>query len=108
MPFRTLAADLGAYRTSEPKFRGKGGLVAGQDPRLHQGVRRREAPAPGVVYDEPAVMDGAVGIFGAHFDVFAGTKTMAKRVKLPSAAHVWFPGIERRIGPSYTYGLYDK
>ena len=51
------------------------------------------------------VNDTGGGIFGAHFDVFVGTRALRKQVKLPEFSQVWFAGIEQRIPPGYTYGL---
>ncbi len=49
--------------------------------------------------------DTGGAIFGAHFDLFVGTRALRKQVKLPEFGQVWFAGIEQRIPPGYTYGL---
>ncbi len=104
-PFRTLAADLGAYRTSDPRFRDKGGLVP-------SGTRVFVAELAGVRLPDRSTHDGwcvvndtGGAIFGAHFDVFAGTRTLAKQVPLPAVGHVWFEESEERCPRDYTYGL---
>ncbi len=51
------------------------------------------------------VNDTGGAIFGAHFDVFTGTRALRKRLELPEFGQVWFAGIEQRIAPDYTYGL---
>lgn len=49
--------------------------------------------------------DTGGGIFGAHFDLFVGTTTMAKLNPVPNRAHVWFDGCENKLGDNYSYGL---
>jgi hypothetical protein len=41
------------------------------------------------------VNDTSGGIFGAHFDVFVGTRALHKQVKLLGFGRVWFAGIEQ-------------
>ncbi len=41
-----------------------------------------------------AVNDTSGRIFGAHFDMFVGTRTLRKQVKLPTFGQVGFKGIE--------------
>lgn len=103
---RTVATDQGLYSTSEPRFKGKGGLwpagirgwlidVAGEN-KEHDGW--------------VTAADVGGGIFGAHFDFFTGTKDYADDYPVRSNAvtYVWFEGIEDRIPPDYEYGLYDR
>ncbi len=107
VPFRTLAADVGAYRTSEPRFHGKGGLVPRGTKVFIKNFVGVGLP-DGTVHDGWFVVNDTGGaIFGAHFDVFAGTRAQARKVKLPSVADVWYPGIETRIPTGYSYGLHD-
>lgn len=107
-PYRTLAADIGAYKNSEKAFRGKGGLVPPKTRVFIKEFVGVKLP-DGTVHDGWFIVnDTGGGIFGAHFDVFAGTKAMAKAVKLPSVGTVWFPGIEQRMAPGYDYGLRDR
>lgn len=104
-PFRTLAADLGAYASSEPKYRKKGGLVpAGTRVFIRELVGKRLPD--GTVHDGWfLVNDTGGGIFGAHFDVFTGSRSDALAVGIPSQGTVWFEGIEQRISIGYSYGL---
>ena len=104
-PFRTLAADLGAYATSDPRFRGKGGLVPA-------GTRVFVLELAGITLPDGTAHDGwcvvndtGGAIFGAHFDVFAGTRALAQKVRLPTIGHVWFEGSEARCPRDYSYGL---
>jgi hypothetical protein len=107
VPFRTLAADLGRKANSDPRFRNKGGLVP-------FGTRVFIREFAGVRLPDRSVHDGwfvvndtGGGIFGAHFDVFAGTRRLAQAVVLPDVANVWFAGIESRVPMAYDYGLHD-
>jgi peptidoglycan hydrolase-like protein with peptidoglycan-binding domain len=104
-PFRTLAADLGAYSTSEPRFRGRGGLVpAGTRVFILElaGVKLPD----GSTHDGWCVVNDTGGaIYGAHFDVFAGTRALLRQVRLPRIGHAWFEGSEARCPRDYSYGL---
>jgi hypothetical protein len=105
VPFRTLAADLGLKARSEPAWKGKGGLVpAGTRVYVkeYDGLRLPD----GTTHDGWFVVNDTGGaIFGAHFDVFTGTRSLARQVKLPSVGQVSFSGIEQRIPQGYSYGL---
>lgn len=105
VPFRTLAADIGVKRRHDKNWKGKGGLVP-------IGTRVYIKEYDGLQLPDNTIHDGwftvndtGGGIFGAHFDVFVGTQSLRKQVKLPSIGHVWFSGIEHRIIPNYSYGL---
>jgi hypothetical protein len=105
VPFRTLAADIGHTGKSDPSWKGKGGLVP---PGTHVYIREYDGLRlpDGARHDGWFVVnDTGGGIFGAHFDVFVGTRALLKQVKLPAFGSVWFPGIEQRIPPGYIYGL---
>lgn len=107
-PAVTLATDIGAYKTSEPTFRGKGGLVP-PGTRVfileYVGVKKPD----GTLHDGWFVAnDTGGGIFGAHFDVFIGTKSLSDKFPVPNVAHIWFEGLEERVQSNYQYGLYDK
>ena len=107
VPFRTLAADIGhvKYTKAEPKWKGKGGVVP---PGTHVYIRQYDGLQlpDGTKHDGWFVVnDTGGGIYGAHFDVFVGTRSLYKQVKLPGVAEVWFPGIELRVPSGYTYGL---
>lgn len=108
-PYRTLAADVGAYSTSDRRFRGKGGLVPA-------GTRVFILEFVGTVLPDGTVHDGwftvndtGGGIFGAHFDVFSGSRSLRKKVGGPDGtAHVWFDGVAERCPVGYVYGLNDR
>jgi 3D (Asp-Asp-Asp) domain-containing protein len=107
-PFRTLAADLGRTKRSDPKWKGKGGLVP-------VGTRVYIRELDGVKIPDRTVHDGwcvvndtGGGIFGAHFDVFVGYSTDGKKVKLPHLGHIWFEGIDEKAPEGYDYGLKDE
>jgi hypothetical protein len=104
-PFRTLAADLGLKGRHNPQFKDKGGVVP-------VGTRVWIMELVGLVLPDGSVHDGwctvndtGGGIFGAHFDVFAGTPALARKVRIPDHGHIWFDGIEARLPTSYSYGL---
>jgi hypothetical protein len=107
VPFRTLAADIGALPKADPQWKGKGGLVPPRT-RVHieefMGV---ELP-DGTVHDGWfTVNDTGGAIYGAHFDVFVGTRTLRKNVmpRWPERGSVWYEGIAERVPEGYTYGL---
>jgi LAS superfamily LD-carboxypeptidase LdcB len=106
-PFRTLAADIGhsKYDKVEQRWKGKGGLVPPGTQvyiKEYDGLRLPD----GTRHDGWFIVNDTGGaIFGAHFDVFTGTKQMGQGLKLPTEGRVWFPGIEERIPVGYTYGL---
>ncbi len=105
VPFRTLAADIGRTKMAEPRWKGKGGLVP---PGTHVYIKEYNGLRlpDGTTHDGWFVVNDTGGaIFGAHFDVFVGTRALRKQVKLPEFGQVWFAGIEHRILPGYTYGL---
>lgn len=105
VPFRTLAADIGRTKKSDPLWKGKGGLVPPGTRvyiKEYDGLRLPD----GTRHDGWFVVnDTGGGIFGAHFDVFVGTRSLGRQVKHPAVGTVWFPGIEQRIPPGYDYGL---
>jgi peptidoglycan hydrolase-like protein with peptidoglycan-binding domain len=105
VPFRTLAADIGRTSRSEPTLKGKGGVVP-------PGTRVYIKEYDGLQLPDGQRHDGwfvvndtGGGIFGAHFDVFVGTRALRKKLKLPEVGRVWFQGIESRVPPGYEYGL---
>lgn len=104
-PFRTLAADNGLLPKHDPQFKGKGGVVpAGTKVWVLQLVGRRLPD--GSIHDGwCTVNDTGGGIYGAHFDVFTGSRAWAKQAALPSRAQIWFAGIESRLPMTYSYGL---
>jgi len=104
-PFRTLAADNGILPRHDPAFKAKGGVVpAGTRVFILEmvGVRLPNGQTHDGWF---TVNDTGGGIFGAHFDVFAGVPALAKQVRIPPLAHIWFEGIEERLSMNYAYGL---
>lgn len=112
-PFRTLAADIGLTGKSEPKWKGKGGVC----PPLTRvfilafvGKICPDMKGGTFVHDGWfTVTDTGGGIFGKHFDVFVGTKSLVSGVKIPGQVDVTYDGIEARVPPDgeYSYGLHD-
>lgn len=104
-PGKTIATDQGLYATSEPKFKGKGGLWPA-------GTRGWMIDIAGENSHDGWVVAADVGggIYGAHLDFFTGTKEFYDDwpLRSNSVTYVWFDGIEDRIAPDYEYGLYDK
>lgn len=106
-PFCTIATDIGAYKRSDPRFKGKGGLV----PR---GTRVFIKQLCGLKLPDGSAHDGwctatdtGGAIFGAHFDLFVGTRKLVANVDIPHEVDIWFEGIEDRVPEGYTYGLKD-
>ncbi len=105
-PWRTLASDTGRLRRHDPKFKRKGGVVP-------SGTRVFILEFVGVPLPDGTIHDGwfvcndtGGGIFGAHFDVFTGTRKMQRKgPKIPHRAHIWFEGIEKKLDINYHYGL---
>jgi hypothetical protein len=107
-PFKTLAADIGATSKSEPKWKGKGGVVPPKTKVFIKEFKNMKLP-DGSTHDGWFVVnDTGGGIFGVHFDVFCGSRQLMKKVKFPHVANVWFESIEERIAEGYNYGLVDK
>lgn len=104
-PFRTVAADNGRMQRHDPRWKGKGGVVpAGTKVFILElvGVRLPD----GTTHDGwVTVNDTGGAIKGAHFDVFTGVRALAKQVRIPALAHIWFEGIEERLPFDYAYGL---
>ncbi len=107
-PFKTLAADIGHYRSSDQRFRKKGGLVP-------LGTRVFILELAGVRLPDGTIHDGwctvndtGGAIYGAHFDVFTGSRAWSKQANLPDIVHVWFNQSEERCPPDYVYGLFPK
>jgi 3D (Asp-Asp-Asp) domain-containing protein len=105
-PFRTLASDTGRLRRHDPKYKRKGGVVP-------SGTKVFILEFVGVPLPDGTIHDGwftcndtGGGIFGAHFDVFTGTRKMQRKgPKIPHRAHIWFKGIEKKLKMNYHYGL---
>lgn len=104
-PFRTLATDTGNMRRHDPKFKRKGGVVP-------PGTRVYILEYDGLELPDGTVHDGwfvandtGGGIYGAHFDVFVGYRKWCTGKFVPHRAHIWFEGIEDKLGMNYDYGL---
>lgn len=105
IPFRTLAADLGRLRRHDPKWKGKGGLVPVATRVFILEFVGKKLP-DGTIHDGWfTVNDTGGAIFGAHFDIFTGSRQWAKLKIVPSLGHIWFSGVEDRIPMDYRYGL---
>ncbi len=104
-PFRTLAADLGAYATSDPRYRGRGGLVPAGTRVFILELEGRRLP-DGTTHDGWCTVNDTGGaIFGAHLDVFAGTRPLMRKLPLPRIGHIWFATSEGRCSRDYAYGV---
>lgn len=104
-PFKTVASDMGLYSTSEPLYKGKGGLIPAGSKVLIVDLIGNKLP-DGTFHDGWIVANDVGGaIFGAHFDLFGGSHSMARQFKIPSLGHIWFAGIKDRISANYTWGL---
>lgn len=104
-PFKSVATDIGAYNTSDSRYRGHGGLVPSGTKILIGDLIGLNLP-DGTVHDGwVTANDTGSAIFGAHFDLFTGSLSAAKSMYYPSFAHVWFDGITDRVPAGYTYGL---
>ena len=104
-PFKTVAADLGAYSKCDPRFKAAGGLVpAGTQAWIPLMVGMKLPD--GTVHDGfVTVNDTGSAIFGSHFDIFSGTGGMRRSFHHHSVDHVWFEGIEGRVSMDYSLGL---
>jgi hypothetical protein len=104
-PFLTLAADLGNLAKHDPTWKRKGGVVPVGTDVLVLELVGTELPG-GVDHAGWCVVnDTGGGIYGAHFDVFTGTRALADKVSIPHRGHVWFDGIEKKLPMGYSYGL---
>ena len=114
VPYKTIAADIGRLRRHEPRWMGKGGVCPPHTKVFIKQMVGKKCPnvdGSWFVHDGWFdVIDTGGGIFGKHFDVFVGTPSLSKNVKIPSTADVWYDKIEERVPPDdkYSYGLYDK
>jgi hypothetical protein len=112
-PYRTLATDIGVLRKHDARFKGKGGVCPSRTKVFILEFAGMQMPATeqhpdGWEHDGWFVCnDTGGGIYGAHFDVFTGTRALAKAIKFPATAHVWWDGMEDRLpdGMNYDYGL---
>lgn len=114
IPLRTVAADVGAFGTSDPMYRGRGGVIprgtlcwvpdlVGRDIPCEAETQRYSAGPwthDGVLLE----VDSGGGIDGNQCDLFLGTKAIANQFHVPSRMHLWYPGIEDRLPFGYTFG----
>lgn len=106
IPWKTLAADIGLLSKHDPKYKGLGGVC----PR---GTKVFILEYVGATLPDGSKHDGwftvndtGGGIYGAHYDVFVGTKSVyAKGPQTKNLAHVWFDGIEGKLSMNYNYGM---
>lgn len=114
IPYRSLAADIGALKRHDPRWKGKGGICPLFTRVFIKEFVGKECPnVDGTTFTHDGwfeVVDTGGGIFGKHFDVFVGTPMLAKAVKIPSIVNVWYDSIDERVPPDekYSYGLFDK
>ena len=110
-PFRTLAADIGypKYRNAEPLFKGKGGVCPpGTEVFIVNmvGVKCPDGVGGEFVHDGWFIVNDTGGaIYGAHYDVFVGSRALSSPARHPSIGHVWFEGIEKKLPATYSYGI---
>ena len=102
--FRTLAADIGRLDRHDPKYKGKGGVCpVGTKVFIleYVGVKLPD----GTTHDGWfTVNDTGGGIYGAHYDVFVGSKKLGTTNPPPHLGHVWYTGIDK-LSMDYSYGL---
>ena len=109
-PFNTIATDIGAYSSSDPRFKGKGGLIPLEtNVLILEAVGRTVPTGAGAQTTDDGwrfVHDTGGAIFGAHIDEFVGTLAVARTMPgYGAVAHIWFDGIEERMRSGYSYGL---
>ncbi len=108
VPFRTLAADIGVLAKHDPQWinkNGKGGVVPLATRVWILELAGKKLPDGSIHDGWCSVNDTGGGIYGAHFDVFTGTRALAKIFRIPSRAHIFFEGIEKKLPLTYSYGL---
>lgn len=107
-PFRTLAVDMGLVKKSDPAFKADGGVIPALT-KVHIKEFVGKVLPDGTIHDGWfTASDCGGGIFGAHCDVFVGTKSLKKKVSIPPVCSLWYEGIEKRIPKGYSYGLRDE
>lgn len=106
-PFCTVASDIGATKMSDPRFKGKGGLVPRGTRVFIKQLKDLKLPDGSVHDGWCTATDTGGAIYGAHFDLFVGSRRLVAKVDLPHEVDVWFEGIEERVPPDYVYGLKD-
>jgi 3D (Asp-Asp-Asp) domain-containing protein len=113
-PWKTLATDTGRLGRHDPKFKRKGGVIpSGTKVFILEflGAKYPWVDEDGEVqwrtHDGWFVAnDTGGGIYGAHCDVFVGTKKFYRTgVRVPHRGHIWFEGIEKKLPMNYSYGL---
>lgn len=104
-PFRTLATDIGAFRTSDPRYRKKGGVVPRGTTCWMPGLVGQPIGSQTVLHDGlVTAVDSGGGIDGNQCDVFVGTKSIAKSLFIPDRGYLWYSGIEQRLPFGYRFG----
>lgn len=104
-PYYTVAADNGTKSSHDPQFRGTGGLVPVGTKVWVLDLAGRQLP-DGSIHDGWVTSSDTGGaIFGAHFDLFVGEKSLYDQFSLAGRSFVWWEGCEEKIPASYSYGL---
>jgi 3D (Asp-Asp-Asp) domain-containing protein len=121
-PFKTLAADIGGFESSDPRYRGRWSdslkryvVVNGKTGLVPTGTRVYVRQLDGGLLPNGERHDGwlvvndtSSRIHGAHFDVFVGEKRYGEPLMALTGGRfvdVWFDGIEARVPAGYDYGL---
>lgn len=104
-PFKSVAADVGRYWNSDPRFRGTGGLVPYGTKFFMPDMLGEHLP-DGTIHDGWLISgDCGAAIYGSHLDLFSGTTSMSKTHYYPNYGSIYFAGIEQRVPVGYSYGL---
>ncbi|HEX8110132.1 MAG TPA: hypothetical protein VF516_20520 [Kofleriaceae bacterium] len=121
-PFKTLAADLGGFESSDERYRGAWSegkqrylVVDGKTGLVPTGTRVYVRQLDGVMLPNGKRHDGwlvvndtRAGTYGAHFDVFVGDRQYGKELVALTGGpfvDVWFDGIEARVPAGYDHGF---
>jgi 3D (Asp-Asp-Asp) domain-containing protein len=125
-PYKTVAADIGAFESSDERYRGAWSekkkarvVVAGKTGLVPTGTRVYIRQLDGMTLPDGARHDGWVvvndtggAIYGAHFDIFVGAREngppLLRLARDGKFMDVWFEGIEERVPADYSYGFPKK
>ncbi len=124
-PYRTLAADIGAFESSDDRYRGAVGksrsrvVINGKTGLVPTGTRVYIRQLDGFTLPDGKRHDGWLqvndtggAIYGAHFDVFVGARDngppLLKLAREGTFMDIWFEGIEDRVPADYSYGFPRK
>jgi 3D (Asp-Asp-Asp) domain-containing protein len=121
-PFKTLAADIGGFDSSDPRYRGgwsdslkRRVVINGETGLVPTGTRVYVRQLDGSLLPNGERHDGWLtvndtgsSIHGAHFNVFVGEKRYGEPLIALTGGRfvdVWFDGIEARVPAGYDYGF---